>query len=928
MLIDRLRSWRARSESDIEAAAPVEPWHALDPTDVAARLGARPSGLSEQEALERLAEHGPNRLREDPPPSSLEILVHQFRSPLIYILLLAAGVTIIIGEHLDALVIAAVLALNATVGFVQERQAERSVRALMQLVAPRARVVRDGIDRVIDGVGVVAGDLVLLESGARVPADIRLIGTTALAIDESLLTGESMPATKSTAAAPQDAGLADRPSIAFSGTVVSSGRGRGYVVATGVETELGRISESVRHEGERDTPLQRRMSRFARVIGAVVFLAAGAAVAIGLARGHELEEVLLAGVALAVSAIPEGLPVVLTITLALGVRRMARRQAIIRRLPAVETLGSATVIGSDKTGTLTENRMTVMEAWSGGVTSPVPESAAAGTDPSDVVSPTDPLGMTLLTGIVTNEATLGHVPRDTERPEPMEPQDDDAAKGDPTEVALLLGAQRLGLDVERIRSRARVLRDLPFEPARRYSASTVELDGRHVTFVKGAPERVLRMCPAMLTDGGTATLDSRAIGSAAEAMAARGLRVLGMAFRLEGTTARGPGSAEGSDDDPVDLEDGLDDLVFAGLQGMHDPPRAGVREAIAGCTAAGIRVVMITGDHTETARSIAEELGLRRGDGRVLSGAELGEMGDAELLEAARDTAVYARVSPDQKLRIVKSLQEDGHVVAVTGDGVNDAPALKAADIGVAMGRSGTDVAREASDMVLTDDAFSSIYAAVEEGRVTFENVRKVTFFLISTGAAEIVLILGALILAYPLPLLPAQILWLNLVTNGLQDVALAFEPGERHLLGRPPRRRDEDVMSRLLWERTVLAGLVMAGGTFAMFTWELDRTGSIELAQTVALMTMVVYQMFHAGNSRSVTRSVFRMSPFSNPFLLIAVVGAFAISAVALYLPVTQLILRVEPIEIDAWLRIILVASSIIVAMEAHKALRRRWPT
>ncbi|MFO7533458.1 MAG: HAD-IC family P-type ATPase [Candidatus Limnocylindrales bacterium] len=895
--------------------APDALWHALDASEIEERLGTRLAGQAEADARERLATHGPNRLREKPPPSVLTTLLNQFKSPLIYILLIAATVTILLGEYLDAIVIVAVLVLNAGVGFFQERQAEKSVRALMHLVAARAHVVRDGIEREIDAAEVVPGDLVLLESGGRIPADLRLVSSVALAIDESLLTGESKPAAKSTNVLPEDTSLADRRNMAFSGSVVSSGRGRGYVVATGVDTELGRISEMVRGEEERDTPLQHRMGRFARIIGAVVFVAAGAAVALGVAQGQELREMFIAGVAMAVSAIPEGLPVVLTITLALGVRRMARRRAIIRRLPAVETLGSATVIGSDKTGTMTENRMTVIEVWAAG-------SATAARGETDgqarVVSAAadSPLRMTLLTGIMTNEASLGDRDSDDASEAPTAAPAPAAHKGDPTEVALLVSARHFGLDVDGLRRQGPIRDELPFEPARQYSAAVRDLGGVTHTFVKGAPERVVRMCDRMLTADGIEPIDAGAVGDAAGDMAARGLRVLGMAYH------------DGSSGDGVpDLEDGLRGLVFAGLQGMQDPPRAGVKEAIAGCRRSGIRVVMITGDHAETARSIAFDLGLHTEAGRVLTGSELKQLDADALTQRAREVSVYARVSPDQKLRIVKSLQDDGEVVALTGDGVNDAPALKAADIGVAMGRSGTDVAREASDMVLTDDDFVSIYAAVEEGRVTFENIRKVTFFLVSTGAAEVALILGALLLAYPLPLLPAQILWLNLVTNGLQDVALAFEPGEGHVLQRPPRRRSEDVMSRLLWERTVLAGLVMAVGTFAMFAWELDGTGSLASAQTVALMTMVVFQMFQAFNSRSEVRSVFRMDPFSNPFLLVSIVGAFLISVVALYIPVTQLILRVEPIGLDAWLRIVAVASTLLLAMEIHKYLRNRWP-
>jgi P-type Ca2+ transporter type 2C len=570
--------------------------------------------------------------------------------------------------------------------------------------------------------------------------------------------------------------------MAYMGAVVSSGRGRGYAVATAEATELGSIAEQVREEEESETPLQQRMNRFARIIGVAVAISAGLAFGMGVLLGESVKEMFLVGVALAVSVVPEGLPVVLTITLALGMHRMAKRNAIIRRLPAVETLGSTTTIGSDKTGTLTENRMTVQEIRTAGRVFDVPGDGE--------ISEHDPLRMTLLAGVLTNEAQI------------YPSEDGLETHGDPTEAALLLAAARTGVEPREVRAAYRLHADSPFESERRYSASVRERDGEYLLFVKGAPERVLRMCGQMLTDEGPAELNADAIHRSAQEMAAHGLRMLGMAYKK---------LPELPSEHEVPEPEGL---TFLGLQGMMDPPRERVREAVAGCQEAGIRVVMITGDHAVTARTIARDLGIAGEDSPVLTGAELEKIDDEELRERAPETPVYARVAPEHKLRVVRVLQKEGDTVAVTGDGVNDAPALKAADIGVAMGKSGTDVAREASDMVLTDDNFVSIYSAVEEGRITFENVRKVTFFLISSGVAEVLAILAALTLGLPLPFLPAQILWLNLVTNGLQDVALAFEPGERDVLKRPPRGKDEGIISRLLWERTVLAGFVMAAGT------------------------------------------------------------------------------------------------------------------
>jgi Ca2+-transporting ATPase len=887
------------------------PWHVLDRTEVEAILGTSAHGLEAPAIEARLARHGPNALEDAPPPSVLALLLHQFRSPLIYILLLATAITLLLGEYIDAGVIAAVLVLNAVIGLVQEHRAEVSVRALMRLVSPHARVIRGGREWEIESRELVPGDLVLLESGSRVPADLRLVSTTTLLVDESLLTGESVPVAKGTA--PLDAAervLGDRTNMAYAGSVVASGRGRGYVVATGGQTELGAIAAHVRGRERAETPLQQRMHRFARVVAVVVAVAAGLAFAFGVLRGESPADMFIVAVAMAVSAVPEGLPVVFTITLALGVRRMARRQAIIRRLPAVETLGSTTVIGSDKTGTLTENRMTVQTIWAGGRTFTVAETApgkhAAALEGGEVVALPEhrPLYLTLLTGVLTNEADLSLTDKGYE------------LRGDPTEAALLVAAARLGLEPADARVAHPVYAEIPFEPERRYSASIRGHRDEHWVFVKGAPERVLAMCRDMLTDEGPIPLDPDAVHAAAQAMAVRGLRVLAMAYRV---LPRPPERPE-----EVPEPDGL---VFLGLQGSMDPPRAGVREAIAGCRAAGMRVIMITGDHTATARAIATELGIAGDSAPALTGAELSAMDDDTLRQRVRETSIYARVSPEHKLQIVRALQNRGEVVAVTGDGVNDAPALKAADIGVAMGRSGTDVAREASDMVLTDDNFVSIYGAVEEGRVTFDNLRKVTFFLISSGAAEVAAILTALVLGWPLPFLPAQILWLNLVTNGLQDVALAFEPGEPDVLKRPPRPKREGIVSRVGWEQTAVAGLVMAAGTLWLFGRELGATGDLTRAQTVAVTTMVLFQVFHVGNARSERRSLFRLSPWSNPFLFVATAAALLVHGTALYLPPTQFVLRVQALDFATWARMAVVAAAILAVMELHKMLRVRLP-
>jgi len=877
----------------------THPWHAIDVDEVLRLLGSSPSGLGTPEAQRRMTEFGPNEIEAERPTPAWVVLLRQLQSPLIYILIGATAVTLALGEYIDASVIAAVLVLNTAIGFVQERRAESAVLALTRLASPQARVLRDGTVVVIPSRDLVPGDVVLLESGVRVPADLRLMTVTALMIDESLLTGESVPIVKRTEPVPEDVPVSDRTCMAFAGTVVVSGRGRGVVVATGQSTAVGAIAEAIRTAERPETPLQRRMGSFARVVGAVVGVGALLTFAIGLLAGLSPTHMFTVAVALAVASIPEGLPVVFTITLALGVRRMARRNAIVRRLPAVETLGSTTVIATDKTGTLTENRMVVRAVWSGGQLYRL-EPTPVAPPPAEPPPLPEPLRFALMAGVLTNEAEVAFR------------SDGYDATGDPTEVALLLSAASFGLDPQALREAWEVEVEIPFEPARQYSASLRRNGNKRLLFVKGAPERLLERCTAVMTEDGEVPIDREQVLAEAHRLATEGLRVLAMAIR----PVDGPVSS---------LEPELVGLTLVGLQAMQDPPRPGVREAIHGCRRAGIRVVMVTGDHAGTAEAIARELGIGGSEPRVVTGMQLSAMSEDELDAVVATTDVFARVAPEQKLRIVQALRARGHVVAVTGDGVNDAPALRAADIGIAMGRSGTDVAREAADIVLADDNFVTIFEAVREGRVTFSNLRKVTYFLISTGAASLVILPVALLLGWPTPFVAAQLIWLNLVTNGLQDLALAFEPGDPDVLDHPPRHPREGLISPILWERTVFVGLVMAVGTLLLFHWELEREGaSLAQAQTVALTTLVLFQVFHVGNSRSEWQSVFLRSPFSNPFLFVATAAALGIHIWAIYAPPTQYVLRIAPIDADAWLRILITAGSVIVVSELHKLLRK----
>jgi Ca2+-transporting ATPase len=881
------------------------PWHALDLTETASALDALPDGLSSAEAAARLERYGPNAIAREPETTALQMLVDQFRSPLILLLLAAAAVMLAIGESVDAIVILLVVILNAAIGFAQERQAAKSVKALRAMLSATARILRDGHEVEIASAGIVPGDVVLLESGARVPADLRLTSATGLLIDESLLTGESESVGKHPGPLPRDTGLPDRASMAYGGTTVARGRGRGYVVATGDATEIGGIAEEMREVEHQASPLQLRLDRLARIVGIVVVICAVVAFAAGVASGRSTSEMFLVAVAVAVSAVPEGLPIAFTIALSVGVRAMARRNAIIRRLPVVETLGSATVIGSDKTGTLTENRMTVQRLWTPAGAVPVPPLEPTSPEPLGLPASLEaarPADLTLLCGALTNEATLSWQNGEW------------TSTGDPTDAALLASVLACGLDLDRARRNWPVVRDIPFEPERGYSASLRQVGDRPVLFVKGAPEIILPACAAMRAPDGSAPLDRDAVAAASRAMTGEGLRVLAMACH---DGAESPGDLD---------RDGLPrDLVFLGIQGMHDPARAGAAEAVASCRTAGVRTIMITGDNRHTAATIARQLGITTDEDRVLTGAQLAAMNPDELAAAVHETDVFARVAPDQKLAIVQALQAAGEVVAVTGDGVNDAPALRAADIGIAMGKRGTDVAKEAADMVLADDNFSTIVAAVEEGRTTFDNVRKVVSFLFTTNAAEVLIIVAALLLDWPLPMIAVQILWLNLVTDSLQVMALAFEPREPDVMTRPPLGRQAGILTRALWQRVAISGVVMSIGTLALFRWALDHDTNEETAQTMALTTMVLFQMFQAFNSRSEKRSLLQMPLLGNRFLVVAVAASIVVHAGALYLPVTQYLLRVEPLSLVQWGMAILVSASILIVVEVHKAVIRR---
>lgn len=879
------------------------PWHARPAAELFQKLDADAAGLTSQQAQARLKQYGPNRLPQHPPPTWWEILLRQFQSPLIYILLAAAVVSLFVGDFKDAGFIAIVLVINAVIGGYQEWRAEQSSRALQQLLHIRASVLRDGEVRELDAEEVVPGDLVWLESGNRVPADLRLLSAHGLEVDESLLTGESLPVVKDPDwVGDESTPAADRLNMSYAGSIVVRGRAKGLAVATGTHTLVGQLAVDVLTTTGGKPPLLERMEKFAHTIAYAVLASVAAVSVLGiLLHGYSLTEMFLFGVALAVSAIPEGLPAALTVALAIATSRMARRGVIVRRLAAVEGLGSCTMIASDKTGTLTCNELTVRDVRLPDGTDL--EVRGEGFAPDGEVRrngqrirATDDAALRDLarTAVLCNEGDLHR--RDGEW----------IWRGDPTDVALLSFGHKVGLKREELLDEHPQVGAIPFEPEHQFAATFHEVDGDVQAFVKGAPERVLAMC-----DWGGNSSRRQAMQELAESMASEGYRVLAL--------ADGPGPDDLSDDEAPPHPTGLE---FRGFVGMIDPLRPGVREAVSTCHRAGIIVCMITGDHPVTALAIARDLGLAREPDQVVSGGELADQSPEEIRAAIRRGRVFARVAPRQKLQLVEAARAEGHFVAVTGDGVNDAPALRAANIGVAMGKSGTDVAREAAELVISDDNFATIVSGVEEGRIAYDNVRKVIYLLVSTGAAEVLLIglafaLGSLM---PLPLLPVQLLWLNLVTNGIQGIALAFEPGEKDVLLRRPRRPTEPIFDRLMIERTIVGAVVMAGVGAAAFWWMIQQGWKESSAQNVLLLLLVLFENVHIGNCRSETQSALTLSPLRSPFLLLGALGAFSVHVVAMHLPLLQSVLRTEPVELETWGVLIALALTVLAAMELHK--------
>ena len=883
-------------------AATTHDWHTNAPEAVLAALAVDPAvGLGAEEIASRRARDGDNRLKEAPRRSVVRMVAGQFADVMVLVLLAAAVVAGVAGEPADTIAIVAIVVLNAGLGFVQEFRAERAVRALQAMAAPAARVRRDGRVASIPSVELVVGDIVMLEAGTIVPADLRLLESHHLRVDESALTGESHPVDKEAAhVATTDAALGDRRGMAWKGTVATYGRGAGVVVATGMRTELGRVATLLAEAVEPQTPLQKRLRRFATQLAIAVLVLCAVIFAIGLLRGEPPLLMFLTALSLAVAAMPEALPAVVTISLALGARRMVRRQALVRRLPAVETLGSVTYICSDKTGTLTQNRMTVAAVrTAGGEGSGAPGTGEGG---AGAVA-TGPGRDMLLRAMALNSDAV---------------QDAAGVHGDPTEVALLEHALDAGVDLAELRRAHARLAELPFSSERGRMTTLHAGQGGAPPFLvmKGAPERVLPRCSWRWAPDGPRPLDRAAVLQDAEAMAAAGLRVI--AFGVRDMPVGRTGIALGEEDEVG--------CAYLGLAGLLDPPRPEAAAAVAECHSAGIQVVMVTGDHGATAEAIARQLAIAGPHTPpAVTGEMLARVDDETLRARCGEWRVYARVAPEQKIRLVRALQARGEFVAMTGDGVNDAPALRQADIGIAMGRGGTDVAREAAAMVLVDDNFASIVAAVREGRRIYDNIRRFIRYVLTGNSAEIWLLFLAPFVGLPLPLLPIHILWINLVTDGLPGLALALEPAERGVMQRPPRPPQESVFSHGLWQHALWVGLLM--GLTCLATQAYAHHAGSAHWQSMTFTVLALSQLGHVLAVRSERESFLARGAWSNPALMLAVLGTAALQLATLYVPVLNGVFRTQPLDGRELALCLALSSVTFLAVEAEKwAVRRGW--
>jgi Ca2+-transporting ATPase len=888
-------------------------WYQLDSQQLIEQQQTNPvQGLSGEEARRRQEEVGINELAEGKRISPITLLLNQFKDFMVLVLVAATLISGLLGEYLDAITIIAIIVLNGILGFAQEFRAERSLRALKELSAPSSKVIRDGEVSEIAARDLVPGDVVLLESGDRIPADVRFIETVQLYVEESALTGESVPVSKhSEAIADEEVPLGDQRNLGFMGTMVTRGKGTAVVVRTGMQTEMGKIADLIQNTDSMETPLQHRLEQLGKMLIAVALGLTVMVVVAGILHGQPMYGMFLAGVSLAVAAIPEGLPAIVTIALALGVQRMIKRKAIVRKLPSVETLGCASVICSDKTGTLTQNKMTVTHMWSEGK---LLEVTGEGYQPKgQILSEGHPIDLRndqslrrmLQISVLCNNASLHEsYPEQKRKRSRQQVEPVWSINGDPTEGALVVLGAKAGCTQKSLLETYRKVAELPFDSDRKRMSVLLQHQGGRLLFSKGAPDVLLEKCTYILWQGKVTPLTGtlrKKVEAANEAMAKNALRVLALAYR----------DMKSSEKAELD-EDAEQGLVFVGLTGMIDPPRKEVKPAIGKCRRAGIKTVMITGDHQITAEAIAKELGMLPDQGLVINGKQLQAMTDEQLDAKVDQIYVYARVSPEHKLRIVKSLQRKGHVVAMTGDGVNDAPAIKAADIGIAMGITGTDVAKEASSLILSDDNFATIVAAVEEGRGIYENIRKFIRYMLASNVGEILTMFIAMMVGMPLPLVPIQILWVNLVTDGLPAMALGVDQAEDDLMQQKPRGAKENIFARRLGWKIISRGILIGICTLAAF-WLVLRenpgdAANLVRAQTVAFSTLVMAQLIHVFDCRS-SRSIFHRNFLQNKYLVLAVLSSVLLLVGVLYIEALQPIFKTVALGFREWCLVLIFA-------------------
>jgi magnesium-transporting ATPase (P-type) len=888
-------------------------WYKLTTEEVLEKFKVSKEGLDEEEAKQLLDKYGENTLPSKKGPGLFQIIFNQFANPLIYILVIAAIVSAIIGDIKDSVFIAIVILINTVIGTVQEYRAEKSSESLQELLKIFVTVRRNNHERSLPSEKIVPGDIIVLESGNKVPADVRLIKTNNLKIDESLLTGESASVTKNTEAIDEERGVSDRTNMSFAGSVIISGRAEGIVVATALNTEIGKIAEAVTSIDVTKPPLLIRMEKFSTQISIVVLSASALLALVQILRGEDIVQIFFLVVALAVAAIPEGLPAALTVVLSIGMSRMSKRHVIIKKLPAVEALGSCTCIASDKTGTLTVNKQTVQlisltnnqnykvtgEGYSGDgkVINKESDNETQAKDNETLKEFTNSI-------VLSNAASL------------YKENGEWISDGDAVDIALLTFAYKAGVNPLELKKSTTILGEIPYESERGYSATFYKDNDNSKIAIKGSLKALLSLCNTMITEQGEAEIDTEYLLNKETELAGLGYRVI----------TAGIGAYNNAEKEEFSEAD-LKDLTFLGFICLIDPLRPEVKEAVQKCKQAGIKVIMVTGDHPATALAIGKDLGIAETDDDIMTGKELSSIDEKELEKRINNISIFARVAPLEKLTIVDALHKAGHYVAVTGDGVNDAPALKKANINIAMG-SGTDIAKEVSSIIVTDDNFASIVAGVEEGRFTYDNIRKVIYFLIATGVAELFIFLFALIGGLPIPLVAIQLLWLNLVTNGIQGVALAFEAGEEGAMKRPPRNPQEHVFNKTMIQQVILAGLTMSIIAFIVWVWLLHNNWEENAARNVVLLLMVLFENVHMFNSRSEYTSTFKIPLKNNYFLVFGVLGAQGIHIAAMYIPLMQDILKVEPISFMTWLYMLLLALILILIIEVYKFIRRKTET